>query len=55
MDGSKGAVVFQRYVHLFEEGEVEALVRRLPGARVVGSCYDKDNWCCVFERMRGGA
>ena len=51
IDDLKGAVVFQRYYHLFERGELDALVRRLPGARIVDSFYDKDNWCCVFERV----
>jgi alkylated DNA repair protein alkB family protein 8 len=50
VDGRKGAVVFQRYYHLFEEGELDALVAQLPGATLVESFYDKDNWCCVFER-----
>lgn len=44
LDGSKGAVVFQRYYHLFERGELDGLVRRLPGAALVDSFYDKDNW-----------
>lgn len=51
LDSQKGAVVYQRYYHLFEEGELDSLVRRLPGAAVVDSFYDKDNWCCVMERV----
>ena len=43
-------MVFQRYYHLFEAGELDGLVGQLPGAAVVDSFYDKDNWCCVFER-----
>ncbi|PRW57369.1 alkylated DNA repair alkB-like protein 8 [Chlorella sorokiniana] len=51
LDSSKGAVVFQRYYHLFERGELEGLVAQLPGAALVDSFYDKDNWCAVFERV----
>lgn len=51
VDSAKGAVVFQRYYHLFEEGELDALVACLPGVRLVDSFYDKDNWCVVFERV----
>ena len=43
--------MFQRYYHLFERGELEGLVARLPGAALVDSFYDKDNWCAVFERV----
>jgi alkylated DNA repair protein alkB family protein 8 len=50
IDSRKGAVVFQRYYHLFEAGELDGLVGQLAGAAVVDSFYDKDNWCCVFER-----
>ena len=50
LDPGTGAVVFRRYYHLFEGGELEGLVAALPGAAVVDSFYDKDNWCVVFER-----
>ena len=48
------AVVFQRLYHLFGEGELEGLVAQVPGAAVVAAFYDRDNWCCVFERAGGG-
>lgn len=51
LDAAKGAVVFQRFYHLFERGELDALVAGLPEARLLDSFYDKDNWCCVFERV----
>ncbi len=51
VDSSKGAVVYQRYYHLFERGELDALVTRLPEARLADSFYDKDNWCVVMERV----
>lgn len=50
LDNSKGAVVYQRYYHLFERGELDRLVEQLPGARLADSFYDKDNWCVVMER-----
>lgn len=53
LDSSKGAVVFQRYYHLFAAGELEGLVAGLgPGARLLDSFYDRDNWCAVFERVQ---
>lgn len=52
VDTSKGAVVFQRYYHLFGPGELEGLVEQLAdeGAVVVDSFYDRSNWCVIFER-----
>jgi alkylated DNA repair protein alkB family protein 8 len=50
LDSGKNALVFRRYYHLFEPGELEGLVEQVPGAAVVEGFYDKDNWCVVFER-----
>ena len=51
LDHSKGTVVFKRYYHLFEEGELEGLVQRVPGVRLEESFWDKGNWCCIFCRL----
>lgn len=48
---AKAAVVYQRYYHCFEAGELEALVASLPGCRLVSSCFDKSNWVVVMERL----
>lgn len=50
IDAAKGAVVFQRYYHLFARGELEGLVGRLPGAAVADAFFDKSNWCVVLQR-----
>ena len=56
IDSGKGAVVYQRYYHLFERGELDALVAGLPGAAVADSFYDKDNWWVrSFSRPRSPA
>jgi alkylated DNA repair protein alkB family protein 8 len=52
LDAAKGAVVFQRYYHLFTREELVGLVEGVPGARVLDVFYDKSNWCIVFERAR---
>lgn len=51
VDAAKGTVVFQRYYHLFERGELDGLVQQVPGVRLVDSFYDRSNWCVVFERV----
>eukprot|EP00123_Amoebidium_parasiticum_P012113 comp21128_c0_seq1/m.28560 comp21128_c0_seq1/g.28560 ORF comp21128_c0_seq1/g.28560 comp21128_c0_seq1/m.28560 type:complete len:234 (-) comp21128_c0_seq1:406-1107(-) len=42
--------VFQRYYHLFAEGELEQLVQQVVGLRAVESGYDRDNWWVVAEK-----
>jgi alkylated DNA repair protein alkB family protein 8 len=51
VDRSKGTVVFRRYYHLFDEGELDALVRQMSGAAIVNSFYDKSNWCVIFQKV----
>jgi alkylated DNA repair protein alkB family protein 8 len=55
VDTAKGSVVFQRYYHLFEAGELEQVVAEVPGAECVESFYDKSNWCVVIERRPPGS
>ncbi len=50
VDAQKGTVVFQRYYHLFREGELEELAAQLPTACSVVTFYNKDNWCLVLEK-----
>ena len=43
--------VLLRYYHVFEEGELEELVKKVEGLVVVESYYDQGNWCSVLERV----
>lgn len=52
IDRDTSSVVFKRYYHLFDEGELEGLVAGVPGVAVVASFYDKNNWCCIFRRTQ---
>lgn len=48
--GTGGSVVYQRYCHVYAEGELEGLVEKVDGLRLVESYYDRSNWCVVAER-----
>ena len=50
VDVQKGTVVFQRYYHLFREGELEQLAAQLPTVSSLMTFYDKENWCLVLEK-----
>ncbi|KAL1534778.1 tRNA methyltransferase, has a role in tRNA modification [Salvia divinorum] len=49
-DDKKGAVVYDRYYHVFSEGELERLASNVEGAVVVDRFYDKSNWCIILEK-----
>lgn len=51
VDEAKGAVVLQRYYHLFEQFELDGLVHQVPGLKVVDSFYDRSNWCVIVQKQ----
>lgn len=50
-DDKKGAMVYNRYYHVFVEGELERLVSGINNAAIVEQFYDKSNWCIVLEKI----
>ena len=50
IDNQKNTIVFNRYYHLFEPGEMEGLVTLCHSVHLVDSFYDRDNWCIIVER-----
>ena len=47
----KRSVVFKRYYHLFQKGELESLVSQVEGVQLCSAKYDASNWVAVFERF----
>eukprot|EP00051_Salpingoeca_urceolata_P014997 m.191832 g.191832 ORF g.191832 m.191832 type:complete len:589 (-) comp18254_c3_seq4:39-1805(-) len=43
--------VYYRYCHVYRRGELEELVHRLPGVRVVQTYFDSSNWCVIAEKQ----
>jgi hypothetical protein len=50
IDAVKNTIVFDRYYHLFREGELEQLAAQVPGTSIADAFYDKSNWCIVMQR-----
>ena len=50
IDREKGSIVFKRYYHLFDEGELDELICQISDLTVEASFYDKSNWCCIFRK-----
>ncbi|GAB4845237.1 tRNA methyltransferase, has a role in tRNA modification [Ancistrocladus abbreviatus] len=49
-DDKKGAVVYNRYYHVFSEGELQRLVSNLGNTIIVDHFFDKSNWCIVLKK-----
>ncbi|WOK93611.1 hypothetical protein Cni_G02311 [Canna indica] len=50
-DDKKGAMVYNRYYHVFVEEELQRLVSGISNASIVDQFYDKSNWCIVLEKI----
>ncbi|KAJ3695587.1 hypothetical protein LUZ60_000964 [Juncus effusus] len=50
-DDKKGAVVYNRYYHVFAQGELQRLVSGMDNATIVDEFYDKSNWCIVLKKL----
>ncbi|ONK73984.1 uncharacterized protein A4U43_C03F1600 [Asparagus officinalis] len=50
-DDTKGAMVYNRYYHVFAEGELERLVTGIDNAAILDQFYDKSNWCIVLQKI----
>lgn len=51
-DDKKGAVVYNRYYHVFSEGELESLVSGMTNTVIVDRFFDKSNWCIILEKTQ---
>lgn len=45
VDAEKHTVVYQRYCHVYKEGELEALFEKIEHCKVIASYFDFGNWC----------
>lgn len=50
-DAQKNAIVFQRYCHVFVQGELESLINEIPNVKIKNSYYDEGNWAVVVEKV----
>eukprot|EP00980_Cylindrotheca_fusiformis_P015851 scaffold4637_cov128-Cylindrotheca_fusiformis.AAC.22 len=48
-DERKGLVVFQRYCHMYREGELEHIVQSVEGAKLIESGYESGNHFVILE------
>jgi len=46
-----GDLVFQRYCHLYKQGELDGICSSVPYCRIIESGWDKGNWFIQLERF----
>jgi len=49
-DDRKGLVVFQRYCHLYRQGELEELVAQVPEVELVESGFESGNYFVIIQK-----
>lgn len=52
-DPDKRATVFQRYCHVYTEGELRELLQSVAGCLIREEYYDTGNWCALVEKDAG--
>eukprot|EP01089_Gocevia_fonbrunei_P020808 TRINITY_DN7829_c0_g4_i1.p1 TRINITY_DN7829_c0_g4~~TRINITY_DN7829_c0_g4_i1.p1 ORF type:complete len:507 (+),score=67.14 TRINITY_DN7829_c0_g4_i1:300-1820(+) len=48
--GSEQFEVFNRFYHVFKEGELEELVGQIKELQIIDSYYDRENWCVIAQK-----
>jgi SAM-dependent methyltransferase len=48
-DDKKGLVVFQRYCHLYRQGELDEIANEVPGVHIEDSGFESGNYYIVFR------
>lgn len=43
--------IYMRYYHVYTKGELEQELAEVPGASIIESYYDHQNWCAIVEKM----
>lgn len=50
-DEAKRAVVFQRYCHVYQKGELRDLLTLIDGVHILEEYYDTGNHCILLEKL----
>ena len=48
-DDRKGLVVFQRYCHLYRQGELDEIANEVPGVHIEDSGFESGNYFIIFK------
>ncbi|KAK6485955.1 alkylated DNA repair protein alkB-like protein 8 [Huso huso] len=49
---AENAPVFHRFYHVFCEGELENLCRKIENVTIYSNYYDQGNWCVIIEKCK---
>lgn len=51
IDMQKKSVIYNRYYHVFKEGELGNLIRQHKNIEILEEFYDKENWACRVKKL----
>ena len=51
VDAKRDVVVFNRYCHVYQQGELQRLCSHIRTAEVVDTWYDESNWCIRVKKV----
>ena len=51
-DETKGLVVFQRYCHMYRQGELETLISQIEELEIVESAFESGNWQVILKVIK---
>ena len=47
----KQTKIYKRYYHVFIEGELEKLIDKVQGVKIIKSYFDHANWAIIIEKL----
>lgn len=51
VDKEKRTVIYNRYYHVFKEGELGNLIKNHKNIELIEEFYDKENWACRVKKL----
>lgn len=51
VDSENRWIVYERYCHVYRNGELEDIVAQVPGFKIVSVEYTRSNWCLCLKRI----
>jgi alkylated DNA repair protein alkB family protein 8 len=49
-DSASESEVQFRYYHVFKQGELDLMLKKIPNITILQSYYDRGNWCAIIRR-----
>ena len=51
-DSEKKTIVYKRFYHVFQKGELEELISEFKNLEIIESFYDQSNWGVIVKKTK---